>query len=104
MFAKGVSRPTVFGRETIVVEPGKTEQFFTVEESQGLRSWQWNLRTGGLKPRLTRNGAVEFAAANRLGGSSTTSATQRDSNRSSAFSPRVVEAGPYGQAVGKGDR
>jgi hypothetical protein len=66
-FANGLSRPTAFGRETIVVGARKTEQFFTVEEPQGLRTWQWSLRSPGLRPRLTRDGAVEFVSRNRIG-------------------------------------
>ena len=44
-FADGVSRPTAYGRETIVVDSTGTEQFLTVERRQGKHDWQWQLDT-----------------------------------------------------------
>lgn len=55
----GVSRPTEFGSETIVVDGSTTESFLTVAERQGLRTWRWRLETR-LVPRVRADGAVEF--------------------------------------------
>ena len=55
----GVSRETDFGTETIVVDGRKTEEFLTVVERQGERTWRWKLASR-LQPRLTRDGAVSF--------------------------------------------
>src|SRR5688500_4770297 len=58
-FANGVSRPTAFGAETIVVEPKKTEQYLTVTSHQGEKTWTWKLATT-LEPRLAKDGGVDF--------------------------------------------
>src|SRR5687767_3171704 len=58
-FAGGVSRPTVFGRETVIVESTGTEQFLTVERRQGERSWEWLLDTDA-RPRLQPDGAILY--------------------------------------------
>ena len=55
----GVTRETDFGTETIVVDGRKTEEFLTVVERQGERTWRWKLATR-LQPRLSRDGAVTF--------------------------------------------
>ncbi|HEV2952364.1 MAG TPA: hypothetical protein VGZ51_09675, partial [Actinomycetota bacterium] len=60
-FADGVSRPTVYGRETIVVDSTGTEQFLTVERRQGKRDWQWLLDTDA-RPRLQPDGSILYGA------------------------------------------
>ncbi len=57
--ANGRSRPTPFGRETITVHPTKTEQWLTVAERQGQKTWQWRLETNR-KPTLTGSGSIIF--------------------------------------------
>jgi hypothetical protein len=54
-----VTRATGFGAETIVVDGGKAEEFLTVSERQGNRTWRWPLATR-LAPRLTDGGTVSF--------------------------------------------
>jgi len=56
-FTHGVSRRTNFGRESVVVAGRKTEQFFTVEQHQGLRTWRWAIDSK-LMPRMGGDGAV----------------------------------------------
>ena len=60
-FADGVSRPTAYGRETIVVDSTGTEQFLTVERRQGKRDWQWQLDTDA-QPRLQPDGSIVYGA------------------------------------------
>ncbi len=55
----GVTRETDFGTETIVVNGRETEEFLTVVERQGERTWRWKLASR-LQPRLGRDGAVAF--------------------------------------------
>ncbi|HVM16160.1 MAG TPA: chitobiase/beta-hexosaminidase C-terminal domain-containing protein, partial [Gaiellaceae bacterium] len=43
--AGGVTRSTAFGAETITVTPRRVEQFLTVTERQGARTWRWRLDT-----------------------------------------------------------
>ena len=57
--AHGVTRQTGFGAETIVVDDRKTEEFLTVAERQGDRTWRWKLATR-LQPRLGSDGTVSF--------------------------------------------
>ncbi|HEU4451377.1 MAG TPA: Ig-like domain-containing protein, partial [Gaiellaceae bacterium] len=57
--AHGVTRPTGFGAETIVVDGTSTEEFLTVTTRQGERTWRWRLATR-LVPRLGRDGSVAF--------------------------------------------
>jgi hypothetical protein len=64
-FAGGVSRSTPFGLETITVEAGRTEQYLTVTERQGLQTWRWKVMSDSLVPRLTENGAIHFFAGAR---------------------------------------
>ena len=58
-FKHGVSRRTDFGRETVVVADRKTEQFFTVERRQGLRTWRWAIDSK-LMPRVGSDGSVSL--------------------------------------------
>ena len=58
-FTDGVSRPTAYGRETIVVDSTGTEQFLTVERRQGKRDWQWQLDTDS-QPRLQPDGSILY--------------------------------------------
>ena len=60
-FADGVSRPTAYGRETIVVDSTGTEQFLTVERRQGTRDWQWQLDTD-TQPRLQPDGSILYGS------------------------------------------
>ncbi len=60
-FADGVSRPTAYGRETIVVDSTGTEQFLTVERRQGTRDWQWQLDTDA-QPRLQPDGSILYGS------------------------------------------
>ena len=60
-FADGVSRPTAYGRETIVVDSTGTEQFLTVERRQGKHDWQWRLDTDA-HPRLQPDGSIIYGA------------------------------------------
>src|SRR6266508_4078199 len=65
-FARGASRRTSFGRETIVVGPDKTEQFLTVDRPQGKRTWRWRLASTGIAPRVGADGAISFVRGHRL--------------------------------------
>ena len=65
-FTRGASRRTCFGRETIVVGPQKTEQFLTVDQRHGRRTWRWRLGSPGLTPRLGDDGAVSFVRGHAL--------------------------------------
>jgi len=67
-FANGVSRQTETGHETIVFEPGKTEEFLTVESRQGLKTWRWSIEAGKLTPRVTPDGSVDFLARGKVAG------------------------------------
>ena len=55
----GATRDTKFGTETIVVTNGKTEEFLTVMERQGEKTWRWKLASR-LYPRIGRDGTVVF--------------------------------------------
>ena len=55
----GATRETKFGTETIVVNGRKTEEFLTVVERQGEKTWRWKLASR-LYPRLGRDGSVTF--------------------------------------------
>jgi len=67
-FSRGVSRPTSFGSETILVAPRKTEQFLTVDRRQGPKTWRWRLNAPKLTPRLGDDGAVGFVSGHTLAG------------------------------------
>ncbi|MGH3130985.1 MAG: hypothetical protein ACRDNX_09230, partial [Gaiellaceae bacterium] len=58
-FGNGATRRTSFGHETITFGRERIEQFLTIEERQGARTWRWPLRTG-LAPRLGVDGSVSF--------------------------------------------
>ena len=60
-FANGVARSARFGNETITVQRRRTEEFLTVSKHQGTRTWTWNLRTLGLRPRRDAAGGFVFA-------------------------------------------
>lgn len=59
-FQSGFVRDRVFGKETILVTPQLTEQFYTVTKRQGRRTWSWSLRSPHA-PRLLPNGSIAFA-------------------------------------------
>ncbi|HWB57305.1 MAG TPA: Ig-like domain-containing protein [Gaiellaceae bacterium] len=61
----GVTRETDFGAETIVVRNGRTEEFLTVVERQGERTWRWQLATK-LVPQLEVDGSVHFFDPGRM--------------------------------------
>jgi hypothetical protein len=67
-FENGVTRSTPFGAETVVVDADKTEQYLTVTERQGTRTWRWSITAEGLEPRLMAGGAVEFLRDNERSG------------------------------------
>src|SRR5262245_51891506 len=58
-FANGVSRPTAVGAETILVDGRTLEQFLTVRERQGLRTWRWRIDSTR-PPRLGADGGIAF--------------------------------------------
>jgi hypothetical protein len=60
-YTHGVSRRTVFGRETITVSRLKTEQYLTVERRQGEKTWRWKLASPRLRPLPTPDGGINFA-------------------------------------------
>ena len=64
--ANGVSRRTAFGWEAVTVTPAKTEQFLTVVERQGPKTWRWHLKSLNLTPRVGDDGAVGFIRNGRL--------------------------------------
>ena len=43
--AKGATRSTPFGAETVAVTPSGAEQYLTVRKQQGQRTWRWQLNT-----------------------------------------------------------
>ncbi|HEX6130381.1 MAG TPA: hypothetical protein VF044_01550, partial [Actinomycetota bacterium] len=59
-FAAGTRRETPYGFETITVGPDRTEQFLTVEERQGTKTWRWALDTGTLDPKSRADGSIAF--------------------------------------------
>ena len=61
-FERGAVRSTPFGSESVVVTSTRTEQFLTVRERQGERTWRWRLGTGKLKPKLRVDGGVLVTA------------------------------------------
>ena len=61
-FERGAVRSTPFGSETVVVTSTRAEQFLTVREHQGKRTWRWRLGTGKLKPKLRVDGGVLVTA------------------------------------------
>jgi len=60
-FAGGVSRPTSYGRESITVGPQQTEEFLTVANRQGRKTWRWRIRSTGLDPRRNRDGSISLS-------------------------------------------
>ena len=64
--ANGVSRRTAYGWEAVTVTPAKTEQFLTVVERQGPKTWRWHLKSLNLTPRVGDDGAVGFIRNGRL--------------------------------------
>ena len=62
-FEHGAVRATPYGSETIAVERTKTEQYLTVVERQGKKTWRWRLETTTLEPTLRLDGAVELLGA-----------------------------------------
>ncbi len=67
-FANGVSRPTGFGRETILTRPTGAEEFLTVGLHQGTKTWQWSLGDPKFRPRLASDGRIEFLSDGKLAG------------------------------------
>ena len=65
-FANGASRRTPYGWEAVTVGRAKTEQFLTVVERQGSKTWRWELETLDLTPRVGDDGAVGFIRGGRL--------------------------------------
>ncbi|HEX9381703.1 MAG TPA: chitobiase/beta-hexosaminidase C-terminal domain-containing protein, partial [Gaiellaceae bacterium] len=65
-FARGASTRTSFGRAVVTVSPKKTEQYLVVDSHQGKRTWQWQLETDGLTPRVGDDGFVGLIAGHRL--------------------------------------
>src|SRR4051812_12321335 len=59
--AGGATRPTPFGRETVLVTGSKNEQYLTVTQHQGLKTWQWQLGTGTLHPSFPPDRGIAFA-------------------------------------------
>jgi large repetitive protein len=64
----GTSRPTPFGSEAIRIAPETTEEFLTVNQRQGMRTWQWRLASSTLEPRLSVDGSIELRAETRIAG------------------------------------
>src|SRR6187200_2816128 len=58
-FEHGASRPIAEGAETILVDGPTLEQFLTIRERQGLRTWRWRIDTAQV-PRVGDDGAVAF--------------------------------------------
>src|SRR5829696_4951601 len=58
-FEHGVARPIAEGAETILVDGPTLEQFLTIRERQGLRTWRWRIDTAQV-PRVGDDGAVAF--------------------------------------------
>ncbi len=64
----GAVRTTSFGEEIVTVRPTVTEQYLTVRERQGRKTWRWHLSTGTLKPTLRPDGSVLVSAGNAVAG------------------------------------
>ena len=58
-FEHGVSRPIAEGAESILVDGPTLEQFLTIRERQGVRTWRWRIDTTQV-PRVGDDGAVAF--------------------------------------------
>ena len=58
-FEHGVSRPIAEGAESILVDGPTLEQFLTIRERQGVRTWRWRIDTAQV-PRVGDDGAVAF--------------------------------------------
>ncbi len=67
-FEGGAMRSTPFGAETVVVDGDVVEQFLTVTERSGPKTWRWKLETGTLKPHLRPDGSVLVSAGNAVAG------------------------------------
>src|SRR5438105_4998441 len=61
-FEHGVSRPAPFGRETVALSNGRTEDYLTVLQHQGVKTWTWNLDAHHLMPKVRADGWIEFTA------------------------------------------
>jgi len=61
----GVSRATDFGGETITVTPARVELYDTVVQKQGVRSWNWRLKSN-LTPRPLADGSILFTGDRAL--------------------------------------
>ena len=67
-FPNGATRTTSFGRESILFGINRAEQFLTVADHQGTRTWSWQLAASHGSPRLDAAGGVRFTDAGRLVG------------------------------------
>lgn len=61
----GAVRSTPFGSEAVVVGPRKTEQFLTVAERQGQKTWSWKIDSTIGWPRVGDDGYIAFIDSRR---------------------------------------
>ena len=61
-FARGASRQTPFGSETVTIDGARAEEFLTVDRHHGRRVWRWRLSGETLNPKLRKNGAIDLTS------------------------------------------
>ena len=64
-FEHGAVRATPYGSETIAVERTKTEQYLTVVERQGRKTWRWRLDTADPRANVESLTAPSSCSARR---------------------------------------
>src|SRR5438067_3395286 len=67
-YAHGVLRRTSFGYQSITVTPGSVEEFDTVLQHHGVKTWRWNIDSPNLTPYMTRDGSVHFRSGKKTVG------------------------------------
>jgi Bacterial Ig domain len=67
-YSGGAARSTSFGRESILFGINRAEQFLTIADHQGPRTWSWQLDATHGSPRLDPDGGVGFTRDGRLVG------------------------------------
>ena len=67
-YTHGVSRRTSFGYQTITMTPGSVEEFDTVLQHHGIKTWRWHIGSPNLKPYLTADGTVHFRGGKKTVG------------------------------------
>src|SRR5438105_5142575 len=59
-YEHGVARRTTFGYQSITMTPGSVEEFDTVLQHHGVKTWRWLIGSPNVTPFITRDGSVHF--------------------------------------------